>query len=146
MYKIQSIQFSFLLVYAVQDPEKNPDAWEKVNTLWPPLCHQLASLSALRQVNIWLDAIDGQYRSIMLKSPQLFTFAPSLAPIVTLNLPLKVPDFLAGEFGSLEYPCTVVRRDYPRYYPCGVYVTTRDQMVFGVSSNCHRPRRLFSSW
>ena len=145
MCKIQSIQFSFLLVqvHAVEDPADNPDAWNKLHTLWPPLCHHLASLSALRQVNIWLDAIDGQYRWMMLKNPQLFAFAASLAPIVTLNLPLKIPDRLAGELESLAYPCTVVRRDYPVYYPLGCYVTTNDRMFRGEHHARLSPRPFF---
>ena len=144
---MQSIQFAFLLVFTGEDPEDDPDAWSKVNALWPPLYHRLANLSALRQVNIWLDAIDGRYRRMMLKNPQLFAFAPSVAPIVTLNLPLKIPDEVADELESLEYPCTVVRRDYPLYHPCAHLVTTNDWIeILGVTSNCRRPRRYFSRW
>ncbi len=143
--QIRSMQFSFLLVHEIEFPEETPHAWDKVIGLWPPLHHRLASLSALRQVNIWLDAFDGHYRRIMLKNSQLFAFAESLAPIVTLNLPLNTPDEeLDDELQSLEYPCTVVRRGCPLYHGFGTYVSTHDWLVRGVSSSYgHRSRRVF---
>ncbi len=112
--EMQRLQFAFLFPTTLEDPKDDDTEWQAGIVPWPSLCRGLSQLPKIRQISIWLDALDYRNRRYLLNNPELYPFSERIASLVTLNLPAKPAEQLQKR-PELEHPCSIVKRDYPTY-------------------------------